>query len=249
MGSVVASEVADPFVITGAVESESNLGIGKTLSELGVAKSDVVLSPPGLVEKVARDCDVFISFASPEAELVNLPYVVKLNKPVVVGTTGFSETQRAQLESIVKKVAAVISPNFSVGANYLSALTSKLSRLPTSYDFSIVEAHHSNKRDAPSGTASLLADIVMEERGYNKVVHGRSGLAPRSSRELEVLSIRGGGIPGRHEVLALGSYETISLEHMVFSRSAFAAGALLAASWVVGRKPGVYRMQEVLGLE
>jgi 4-hydroxy-tetrahydrodipicolinate reductase len=168
---------------------------------------------------------------------------------VVIGTTGFSENQRARLESLVKPVPAVISPNFSVGANYLFALARELSRLPLGYDFSIVESHHSRKVDSPSGTASKLADIVKQQRGYTEIVHGRNGSSPRSASELEVFSLRGGGIPGQHEVLAAGPFETIRLEHTVFSRSAFAAGALLAAGWVIHQKPGLFGMEEVLGLE
>ncbi|MGA1975436.1 MAG: 4-hydroxy-tetrahydrodipicolinate reductase [Conexivisphaerales archaeon] len=248
MGSMVAREVAPPFVITGAIESAASPALGKTLKDAAIADSDVVLSSPADIKEAVRNCDVYISFTSADAELVNLPAVVGLRKRVVVGTTGFSQAQRARLESIVKPVPAVITPNFSVGANFLFALTKKLIQLPSSYDFSIVEAHHNRKSDAPSGTASSLADIVKVGRGYDRTVHGRSGLSPRGAGELEVLSIRGGGIPGMHEVLAAGAFETIKLEHTVFSRSAFAAGALLAAGWLVRQNPGLYGMDEVLGL-
>jgi 4-hydroxy-tetrahydrodipicolinate reductase len=249
MGSLVAREANRPFVISGAIESANHPCLGRTLKECGLADSDVVLGSSTEVEKAARDCDVYISFTSADAELMNLPRVVDQQKPVVVGTTGFSSDQRARLESMLKPVPAIITPNFSVGANFLFALTEKLGQLPSSYDFSIIEAHHRGKRDAPSGTASYIADIVSARRGYTKTVHGRSGLSQRNPEDLEVLSVRGGGIPGQHEVLAAGQFEMIRLEHTVFSRSAFAAGALLAAGWIVHQKPGLYGMREVLGLK
>ncbi|HVP24327.1 MAG TPA: 4-hydroxy-tetrahydrodipicolinate reductase [Conexivisphaerales archaeon] len=248
MGSMVAHEVSAPFVIGGAVESTGSPKLGMTLKEAAIAESDVLLSPSTDLERVMRTCDVFVSFTNPEAELTNLPAVVRLGKPVVVGTTGFSAEQRVRLDALVEPVPAVVSPNFSVGANFLFALTRRLGGLPSGYDFSIVEAHHSRKGDAPSGTAARLADIIREERGYTETVYGRSGASLRKAEELEVLSIRGGGIPGEHEVLAAGQFETIKLEHIVFSRSAFAAGALLAAGWVLRQKPGRYGMEEVLGL-
>jgi 4-hydroxy-tetrahydrodipicolinate reductase len=249
MGSMVAREVTSPYVVSGAIESAESPCLGRTLRDCAQADSDVILRSPAEIEDVARDCDVYISFTSADAEMTNLPHVAALQKPVVIGTTGFSQDQRARLESILNPVPAVITPNFSVGANFLFALTEKLSQLPPSYDFSIIEAHHNRKKDAPSGTASSIADIIKARRGYTTTVHGRTGLSPRGSDELEILSVRGGGIPGQHEVLAAGPYETIRLEHSVFSRSAFVAGALLAAGWIVHQKAGLYGMKEVLGLQ
>jgi 4-hydroxy-tetrahydrodipicolinate reductase len=248
MGSIVAREVGAPFVIGGAIESAQHPQLGLTLKQAAVAESDVVVSPPTTLERILRDCDVFVSFSTADAELSNLPVVVKLRKPAVVGTTGFSGEQKAKLESLVKPIPAVISPNFSVGANFLFALTKELSGLPATYDFSVIEAHHNRKADAPSGTASKLAEIIRLQRGYTETVHGRNGSSLRRAEELEVLSIRGGGIPGQHEVLAAGEFETIRIEHNVFARSAFAEGALLAAGWVVRQRPGLYGMEEVLGL-
>jgi 4-hydroxy-tetrahydrodipicolinate reductase len=249
MGSMVAKETTGPFVLVGAVESPDSRLLGKTLREAGVADSDIRLLPPERIAEAARDCDVYISFTSVDAELSNLPRVVGLGKPLVIGTTGFSPEQRSKLQSITKRVAAVVAPNFSVGANFLFALTEKLTQLPVSFDFSIVEAHHNRKGDAPSGTANVIAEIVKRRRRYTKIVNGRSGPGSRAQGELEVLSIRGGGIPGDHQVLAAGAFETLRLEHSVFSRSAFAVGALTAAKWVIKQKPGIYGMSEVLGLQ
>jgi 4-hydroxy-tetrahydrodipicolinate reductase len=248
MGSTVARAVAPPFVVSGAVESASNPNVGMTLKAVGSANSDIVIESATGIEKAARDCDVFLSFTSPEAELANLPLVVGMKKPVVVGTTGFTPEQWKMLRSIVKPVPAVVTSNFSIGATFLCALTAELASLPASFDFSIMEAHHRGKRDAPSGTASSLAEIIRNKRGYTKTVYGRSGISPRAEGELDILSLRGGGIPGQHVVLVAGEFEMIKLEHTVFSRTVFAEGALLAARWVARQKPGFYGMKEVLGI-
>ena len=248
MGTMVAREISTPFVIGAAVESSESPKLGMALREAGIAESDATVSAPEDLEGVLRGCDVFISFATVGAELTNLPIVARLEKPAVVGTTGFSNEQRASLNSIVRHIPIVISPNFSVGANFLFAMTKTLSGLPAGYDFSILEIHHNRKADAPSGTAAKLAEIVTSRRGYTELVHGRNGISGRKPSEMEVLSIRGGGNPGEHEVLAAGAFENIRLEHSVFSRSAFAQGALVAAKWVLQQKPGIYGMDEVLGL-
>jgi len=148
-------------------------------------------------------------------------------------------------------VPAVIASNFSVGANFLIAMASALRALPQGFDVSIVESHHSGKADAPSGTALSIAEAVSKARGYLKTVSGRSGQSKRAPGELEVASLRGGGTPGIHAVHAFGPHEMITLEHLAFSRSAFALGALQAAEWVTarGREKKVYGMADVLGLK
>ena len=133
----------------------------------------------------------------------------------------------------------------------LIAMSAALRALPQGFDVSIVEAHHSGKADAPSGTALSIAQAVSKARGYTKTVSGRSGSSKRAPDELEVISLRGGGTPGIHTVHAFGPHEMITLEHLAFSRSAFALGALHAAEWVSarGREPRIYGMADVLGLK
>jgi 4-hydroxy-tetrahydrodipicolinate reductase len=132
----------------------------------------------------------------------------------------------------------------------LFAMASSLKSLPQGFDISILEMHHSGKADAPSGTAKTLANIIASGRGYSKTVNGRSGMSKRSPDELEVVSLRGGGMPGEHAVFAFGPYETLKLEHEAFSRSTFSQGALLAATWISGgREPKVYSMLDVLGFK
>jgi 4-hydroxy-tetrahydrodipicolinate reductase len=167
----------------------------------------------------------------------------------VIGTTGFTPAQKQELEkAITGRVPAVMTSNFSVGANMLFGLASSLRSLPREFDVSIMEAHHSGKADAPSGTALRLGEIVSKARGYSSNIHGRSGISKRQQGELEIVSLRGGGAPGEHAIFAFGPHEVLKLEHTVYSRSAFAQGALVAAEWVsTGMEKRIYSMLDVLG--
>ena len=157
------------------------------------------------------------------------------------------------LEKTSKSLPIVFSPNFSVGVNALFWLTRKTAEmLGEDFDLEIVEAHHRLKKDAPSGTAKKLAEILCEARklDYAKnVAHGREGLpGERPAAEIGVHSIRGGDVVGDHTVTFAGRGERLELTHKASSRETFAAGALRAAKWVAGRPPGLYSMEDVLGL-
>jgi 4-hydroxy-tetrahydrodipicolinate reductase len=253
MGALIAREASrERFEITGAVAAADDPGVGKTLRELGSRDSDTRVSPPSRLAGLLRSSDVCISFASPQAEMSNLRAVADGAVPYVSGTTGLTAGQRKEVEAtLTGRVPAVIASNFSVGANLLIAMSAALKALPQGFDVSIVEAHHSGKADAPSGTAISIAEEVSRARGYTKTVSGRSGASRRAPDELEVSSLRGGGTPGIHTVYAFGPHEMITLEHLAFSRSAFALGALHAAEWLSarGRQPRVYGMADVLGLK
>ncbi|MEM2280532.1 MAG: 4-hydroxy-tetrahydrodipicolinate reductase [Candidatus Bathyarchaeia archaeon] len=249
MGRTVISEAVNRnFEIVGAVASPNNPGLGKTLRELKICELDVPLYGPSRLKEALEKADVYLSFTTPEAELHNIPEAADIGKRIVMGTTGFTEDQLNKLRTIVSsKVPAVFASNFSLGVNFMFKLLHELASLPEEYEISIIEAHHSKKRDSPSGTALSIAKIVSAARGYSKIVHGREGLALRSRDELEVLSIRAGGIPGIHEVIAAGPYEMISISHISFSRNTFALGALRAVEWIMKQeKPGVYSMEDVL---
>jgi 4-hydroxy-tetrahydrodipicolinate reductase len=248
-GTIIKETPSDHFEITGAVAAEGEPGVGKTLRELGLADSDLRVVPPDSLARVLKGSDVCVSFTSAAAELANLPVVVAAGRPLVLGTTGFNESQESWVVSAINgKIPAVMTSNFSVGANVLFALASSLKNLPPSFDMSILEMHHSGKADAPSGTAKTLGRIVAEARGYSKTVNGRSGISKRTPEELEIVSLRGGGMPGEHTVFAFGPHETLKLEHTAFSRSTFSQGALLAAGWISrGREAKVYSMLDVLG--
>jgi 4-hydroxy-tetrahydrodipicolinate reductase len=252
MGSLIAREAApDRFEVVGAVAGGRDPSLGKTLKEIGTSGSSARISPPPQLEGYLRKSDVCISFTNAQAEVSNIAAVASAGVPYVSGTTGLTPQQRKEVETaLVGKLPAVIASNFSVGANFLIAISSTLKALPRGYDVSIVEAHHSGKADAPSGTALSLANEVAMARGYSKTVSGRSGISKRDSDELEVTSLRGGGTPGIHTVHAFGPHEMITLEHLAFSRSAFALGALHAAEWVseAGREARIYGMADVLGL-
>lgn len=252
MGTLIAKEAsAEKFEVTGAVAAPDDPGMGKTLRQIGARESDTRISLPSSLPSLLREADVCISFTSAQAEASNLEAIAAGGVPYVSGTTGLTPQQRKESETaLTGKLPAVIASNFSVGANLLIALSAALKGLPQGFEVSVVEAHHSGKADSPSGTAISIAQEVSKARGYTKTVTGRSGISRRGPEELEVVSLRGGGTPGIHTVHAFGPHEMITLEHVAFSRSAFALGALHAAEWVAadGREPRVYGMAEVLGL-
>jgi 4-hydroxy-tetrahydrodipicolinate reductase len=248
-GTILRDAPADSFEITGAVAAAGEPGVGRTLRELGTANIDVRVRGPEVLGELLQQSDVCISFTAAAAEVANLPAVVESRRPFVLGTTGFTDEQtRWIVDSVTGKIPMVMASNFSIGANVLFAIAATLKSLPRDFDISIMEAHHSGKADAPSGTAITIADIVSKARGYTRRVHGRSGMSKRTPDELEVISLRGGGVPGLHEIYAFGPSEMLKFEHLALSRSVFAQGALLASRWVAeSREPGVYSMQDVLG--
>ncbi len=253
MGTLIAREAPkERFEVTGAVAAPDDPGVGKTLRERGASDSCTEVTPPSSLPRLLRASDVCISFSSAQAEVSNLGAIAEGGVPYVSGTTGLTPHQRKEAETaLTGKIPEVIAGNFSVGANLLIAMSAALKALPKGFDVSIVEAHHSGKVDAPSGTALSIAKVVSEARGYSKTVSGRSGASKRAPDELEVTSLRGGGTPGIHTVHAFGPHEMLTLEHVAFSRSGFALGALHAAEWVTekGREPRVYSMADILGLK
>ncbi len=196
--------------------------------------------------------DVIVDFSSAKATQGLLELAVAARKPLVIGTTGHSPEEKALLLKSAAKVPCVWAGNFSVGVNLLYALTRRASRtLGEDYDTEVVEMHHRLKKDAPSGTAARLLEIILEERklGRENLRHGREGITgERPHSEVGVHSLRGGDVIGDHTVIFAGSGERLELTHRASDRAVFANGALRAAKWVVAQKPGVYDMQDVLGL-
>jgi len=193
--------------------------------------------------------DLLIDFTIAHAAVENVRAAAQNKVNLVVGTTGFTPEQRAEMEKVIKenKVAAVISPNFSLGINVFWELLEKAAFLLKEYDIEIVEAHHNQKKDAPSGTAVKAAEIISTALGGKEIVYGRKGISPRG-KEIGMHSIRGGDIIGDHLVLFAGEGERIEIKHQAHSRQAFAAGAIKAARWIVGAKPGIYGMGDVMGI-
>ena len=193
--------------------------------------------------------DVVIDFTVASAAVENVKKAASNGAALVVGTTGFTEEQRAVMEQAISgNVPAVISSNFSIGVNIFWQLLAEAARLLPEYDVEVLEAHHRYKKDAPSGTAKTILQILDQELGPREKVYGREGMMERG-REIGVHVIRGGDIVGDHSVLFSGNFETITLSHRAYDRSVFAQGVLKAASWVAGKPPGIYGMDSVLGLK
>ncbi len=200
------------------------------------------------------DADVLIDFTAPAATLINVAAAAQAGKPVVVGTTGLSESERAQLAEFAKKIPIVFAPNTSVGVNLLFKLTQQVAQtLGLDYNVEIVETHHNQKADAPSGTAVRLAERAAEGLGLSypgDAVFGREGMTgKRPARQIGVHALRGGDVIGDHTVSFIGNGERLELTHKAHSRDTFARGAIVAARFVVKAKPGLYDMQDVLGLK
>jgi 4-hydroxy-tetrahydrodipicolinate reductase len=248
--AIIAEAVAKGHQVVGAIEAPNSPCIGKTLRELGISNSDTQIMGSDMLREATQKADTYISFTAPAAEVVNIPIVAELHKRVILGTTGFSIEQNKQVVNAMSgKIPAVFSPNYSVGVNILFKLAESLKAFPEGYDFSISEIHHTGKKDAPSGTAKKLGEIVAKARGYNKIVSGREGISPRQAGELEIEALRAGGVPGIHDLVVAGPYEMLRIEHTAFSRDVFAQGAVYAAEWLSRQnEPRVYSMADVLGL-
>ncbi len=187
-------------------------------------------NPEAFIE--AADC--LIEFTTPQATVEHLALCEKHKKPMVIGTTGLSEAESAKVEAASKKISVVFSPNMSAGVNLLFKITHDAAKvLGREYNVSIVEAHHEHKKDAPSGTAKELVRIIKEAEG---------------NVEVPVESVREGEIVGEHTVTFESSVDVIEITHSAKTRDIFAKGALQAAKWLVGKKPGLYTMKDVLGL-
>ncbi len=194
--------------------------------------------------------DVLIDFTIAGAAVKNVIASAGKKVNLVVGTTGFTPEQKALMEKAIKEngVAAVISPNFSIGVNVFWGLLAEAAKRLSDYDIEIIEAHHNQKKDAPSGTAVKAAEVISKTLGGKELVYGRHGLSPRK-QEIGIHAVRGGDIVGDHTVLFAGDGERIEIKHQAHSRQAFARGAVTAAAWVSSAKPGIYEMKDVLGIK
>jgi 4-hydroxy-tetrahydrodipicolinate reductase len=198
--------------------------------------------------------DVVIDFSSHSATPGIAALCAEYNKAMVIGTTGHSKEDRTVITQHSSRIPMVLSSNFSTGVNALFWLARKAAEiLGPGFDLEIVEMHHRLKRDAPSGTARTLAEILAQVRGQQleRVQrHGRAGIVgERAAEEIGLHSVRGGDVVGDHTVIFAGLGERVELTHKATSRETFANGALRAAQWVVRQPPGLYDMQHVLGLK
>lgn len=226
--------------------------VADAAKDAGVAVGAAVDIGDDIKAALAR-CDAVIDFSSHAATRAMLEAAVALKKPVVLGTTGHAPAEKKELLALAAKVPCVWAGNFSVGVNLLFALTRRASAiLGSDYDAEVIEMHHRFKKDAPSGTAARLLEIILEERKLSAQAlrHGREGITgERKPTEVGIHALRGGDVVGDHTVMFAALGERVELTHKASDRGIFARGALRAAQWVVSQKPGVYDMQDVLGLK
>lgn len=240
MGQRIIAFAADDadVAVVGAVDLREDGGTPHVTTDLSAA-----LGP----------ADVLIDFTSHVGVPSTIEVVAKARKALVIGTTGLTRDEQAALDAAATKIPIVYAPNMSVGMNLLFGLVGQVAKvLGDAYDVEIVEAHHNQKKDAPSGTARKLAENVAAALGRDlehDAVYGREGIVgARGAREIGVHAVRAGDIVGEHTVIYAGSSERIELTHRAHSRDVFARGALRAAKWVAGKPPKIYSMLDVLGL-
>jgi len=254
MGREIASiAVEDPDItIAGCTEAIAHPGAGGDYgSQAGLRIKDITVSTD--LSSLPLGESVCINFSSPEAIDGFIDVLGKRRTRLVLGTTGLSAAAQQRVRALAERIPVVFSPNMSQGVNLLFHLTKLVaSKLKDAFDIEIIEAHHRYKKDAPSGTARRLGEIIAAELGtsYDAAVkNGRAGMpGERTGNEIGMHAIRGGDIVGDHTVLFAGIGERVELRHMAHSRRTFAAGALAAARWLWRRTPGLYSMHDVLGL-
>ena len=225
-------------------------GIYKSTDSLPSGCNIEVLHEPSTLSQAP---DLFIDFSRPECSLSVLEYAKEHQCKVVLGTTGFDYEQKDKIKEYSKKIAIVFAANFSVGVNILLNLVKKTSKIMADADIEIVEAHHRYKVDAPSGTALAIGEAAAAGRNVNLkdvMVSGRDGITgERIYGSIGFSSIRGGDIVGEHTAMFCSEGERVEVSHIATSRQTFARGAFRAALWLENKKPGLYDMNEVLGLK
>jgi len=248
---LVALTLEDPELeLAGALEAAGNPVLGQDAALLaGVGRECGVK----VTEALAGRVDCIVDFSAPEGAVRRVEDAVRSGSALVAGTTGLDDKQKAAFTAAAGRIPLILAPNMSVGANLLFKLTGDAARaLGAGYDIEVVEAHHHNKADAPSGTALGLAQAAADGRGLDlrkHAVHGRSGRpGARPRDEIGIHAVRAGDIIGEHTVIFATGGERIELVHRVTSRDGFCLGALRAAKFLAGKPPGAYTMAQVLGL-
>ena len=255
MGGRIISLIAgtDGIELVGAVERKGHPLVGKDVGEyLGLGETGVVLEDD--LAKCVRNGDVVIDFTHRDVVLDNIRIAAENDRAIVVGTTGLTVEEMAQIRDMVQKTRCVLAPNMSVGVNVMfKVLENVTAILGDQYDVEIVEAHHNLKKDAPSGTAVKMAQVIADSLGRNLDdvgIYGRKGMIGERPRgEIGIQTVRAGDIVGEHTVIFGGVGERLEFIHRAHSRDNFARGAIRAAMWIVDQKEGLYDMQDVLGLK
>jgi 4-hydroxy-tetrahydrodipicolinate reductase len=254
MGSRVVACLAEArdLRLAGALEAAGHPAVGRDAGEVaGIGARGVAIeSDAGPLITASR---LLIEFSIPEATLSHLRLVANAGARAVIGTTGFSPSQREEIGALARRAAILLAPNMSVAVTLAYSVLATMARaLGDEYDVEIVETHHRYKKDAPSGTALRMAEVLAEALGRDLdavAVYGRQGHpGERPPREIGIMSLRSGDVVGEHTVSFGTLGERIELTHRAHSRDTFARGALRATRWMAGRPPGLYSMQDVLGL-
>ena len=238
--------------LTAAIDRPGNSLIGSDAGELAaIGKLGVTVADS--LEAVKDDFDVLIDFTAPAATVANAQFCAENGKKMAIGTTGLSEEEKAQLAESAKKTAIMFAPNMSMGVNLCFKLLEIAAQvLGDEVDIEVVEAHHRHKVDAPSGTALRMGEVVADALGRDlkKVaVYGREGQeGPRDRETIGFATVRAGDIVGEHTVMFAADGERVEITHKATSRMNFARGAVRACRWLDGKEPGLFDMQDVLGL-
>jgi 4-hydroxy-tetrahydrodipicolinate reductase len=253
-GAVVRAITQSPGVeLAAAIDKPGSGRLGKDAGEVaGAGPLNIRVSDN--IQPYLKRSAVIIDFTHPEASLGYLRAAAKNATPIVMATTGFNSEQLAEIKRLARRAPALLSANTSLGVNVLISLLGKAAKmLGDDYDVEIVEAHHRFKKDAPSGTALALGRSMANalNRDLDKIgISGRKGIVgERSRKEIALLSVRAGDIVGEHTVIFGGIGERLEFIHRAHSRDTFARGAIRAAQWLAKQKPGLYDMQNVLGLK
>lgn len=257
-GKVVAEELisSGEFDLVSVISRPRSKKINRSLRELANIDSELLISSSNsLAEEIqTKKFTVAVDFSLAEACLKNAQVLAENGIHMVVGTTGFNKIQIYELKNLVQhfKIGLVFAPNISVGINALLCIAKSLAKLVPDYDVEIMESHHRNKADSPSGTAIKIAAEIHNVKGISekekKNVFGRKGVTQRETSEIGIHAIRAGGITGVHQVLFAGEYDEIEITHRSYSRKVFAAGALTAAKFISKRR-GFFSMEEVLSYD
>lgn len=255
MGSRITalSKEYEGLKLAGAFERKGHKDTGKDIGTIvGIGETGVKLVDS--IESIIDDADLVISFTTVEASKEHLRIASSKGKSMVIGTTGFTKDDMKEVVELTKKIPCVMASNMSMGVNLLLKVLQDIARvLGDDYDIEIIEAHHRMKKDAPSGTALKMAQVIADsmKRNLDEVaVYARKGIiGERTKKEIGIQTIRAGDIVGEHTVIFGGLGERIEVTHKVSSRDTFARGALRAALWLSGKPAGLYDMQDVLGLK
>jgi 4-hydroxy-tetrahydrodipicolinate reductase len=254
MGRALTRAITDTpgAVLTGALEAPGSELLGKDAGALaGLGENGIKLSAD--LWSLSKDADGILDFTVPGATIANVAIAAERGLVHVIGTTGLSASDDAVIKSVTSRAVVVQSGNMSLGVNLLAALVKRVAQsLDEGFDIEILEMHHKAKIDAPSGTALLLGEAAAAGRKVALAQHsarGRDGVTgARKTGDIGFASLRGGTVTGDHSVIFAGPYERIELAHRAEDRMIFAHGALKAAMWAHGKKPGLYSMADVLGL-